>query len=105
MQLEQQPELPRDRVAELRYFVARPADLDEVFSRCYELLPNHSLWQTCYRVEIAAFFGFACGSTGEIGLMLAALGVGEVGAVVLVDGETKTAFEGADMVLEAVGAC
>lgn len=104
MQLEQKPELSRDRVAELRYFVARPADLDEVFSRSYELLPNHALWQTCYGVEIAAFFGLTRGATGEIGLMLATLGVGEVGAVVLVDGETETAFEGADMVLEATGA-
>lgn len=105
MQLEQKPELSRDWVAELRYFVARPADLDEVFSRGYELLPNHALWQTCYGVEIATFFGLTRGATSEIGLMLAALGVGEVGAVVLVDGETETAFEGADMILEAVGAC
>ena len=35
--------------------------------------------------------------------MLAALGVGEVGAIVLVDGEAETAFEGADMVFEEVG--
>ena len=35
--------------------------------------------------------------------MLAALSVGEVGAVVLVDGEAETAFEGADMVFEEVG--
>ena len=34
--------------------------------------------------------------------MLAALSVGEVGAVVLVDGEAETAFEGADMVFEEV---
>ena len=35
--------------------------------------------------------------------MLAALGVGEVGAVILVDCEAETAFEGADMVFEEVG--
>ena len=35
--------------------------------------------------------------------MLAALGVGEVGAIVLVDGEAETAFEGADVVFEEVG--
>ena len=35
--------------------------------------------------------------------MLAALGVGEVGTVVLVDGEAEPAFEGADMVFEEVG--
>ena len=35
--------------------------------------------------------------------MLLALGVGEVGAVVLVDGEAEAALEGADVVLEEVG--
>lgn len=35
--------------------------------------------------------------------MLAALRVGEVGAIVLVDGETEAALEGADVVLEEVG--
>lgn len=34
--------------------------------------------------------------------MLAALGVGEVGAIILVDGEAEPALEGADMVLEEV---
>ena len=34
--------------------------------------------------------------------MLAALRMGQVGAVVLVDGEAETAFEGADMVFEEV---
>lgn len=34
--------------------------------------------------------------------MLAALGVGEVGAIVLVDGEAESAFEGADVILEEV---
>lgn len=35
--------------------------------------------------------------------MFAALSMGEVGAVILVDGEAETAFEGADMVFEEVG--
>lgn len=34
--------------------------------------------------------------------MLAALGMGEVGAIVLVDGEAEPAFEGADVVFEEV---
>ena len=34
--------------------------------------------------------------------MLAALGVGEVGAIVLVDGKAEPAFEGADVILEEV---
>lgn len=103
--MEQQPKLSRDGIAELRYLVPGPPDLDEVFSRRDELLSDHALGETCYGVEVAAFFGFARGATGEVGLVLATLGVREVGAVVLVHGETETAFEGADMVLEAVGAC
>jgi hypothetical protein len=35
--------------------------------------------------------------------MLSALGVCEVRAIVLVDGETESAFEGSDVVLEEVG--
>ena len=35
--------------------------------------------------------------------MLAALSMGKVGAVILVDCEAETAFEGADMVFEEVG--
>ena len=35
--------------------------------------------------------------------MLAALSMSQVGAVILVDGEAETAFEGADMVFEEVG--
>lgn len=35
--------------------------------------------------------------------MLATLGVGEVGTIVLVDGETESAFEGSDVVFEEVG--
>ena len=34
--------------------------------------------------------------------MLASLRVGEVGAIVLVDGEAEAAFEGADVVFEEV---
>ena len=35
--------------------------------------------------------------------MLATLGVGEIGAIILVHRETETAFEGADVILEEVG--
>ena len=34
--------------------------------------------------------------------MLAALGVGEVGAIILVDCEAEPAFEGADVILEEI---
>lgn len=94
--------MSRDWITQFRYFVPWPPDLDKVLPRCYELLPDHALWETRYRVEVATFFGFARSAAGEVGLMLAPLGVGEVGAIVLVDGETETAFEGTDMVLEAM---
>ena len=42
-------------------------------------------------------------TTGEVGLMLFALGMGEVGAVILVDCETETALETSDVILEEVG--
>ena len=35
--------------------------------------------------------------------MLATLGVGEVGAIVLVDGQTEPTLEGSDVVFEEVG--
>lgn len=41
-------------------------------------------------------------TTGEVRLVLFALGMGQVGAVILVDGETETTLEAADMVLEEV---
>ena len=67
-----------------------------------ELLADHTLRKAGYRVEVSAFFGFAGGPTGEVGLVLAALGVGEVGAIVLVYCQAETAFEGADVVFEAI---
>lgn len=66
------------------------------------MLSDHPSGESGYGVEVPAFFCFARGASGEVGLVLAALGVREVGAVVLVDGETETAFEGADVVAEAV---
>lgn len=48
-------------------------------------------------------FLFAGSAAGKIGLVFAALGVCEVGAVVLVDGQTEAAFETAYMVFEEVG--
>lgn len=52
---------------------------------------------------VFAFALFAGGATGEVRLVLFALRVGQVGAVILVDCETETALEAADVVLEEVG--
>jgi hypothetical protein len=49
------------------------------------------------------FFLFAGCATGEVGLMFSALGMREVGAIVLVDGQTEAAFEASDVVFEEVG--
>jgi hypothetical protein len=35
--------------------------------------------------------------------MLPALGMGQIGAIILVNSETEAAFEGSDMVLEKIG--
>lgn len=43
------------------------------------------------------------GSAGEVGLVLAALCMGEVGAIVLVDCQAEATLEAADVVLEEVG--
>lgn len=51
---------------------------------------------------VFAFALFAGGAAGEVRLVLFALRVGQVGAVILVDCETETALEAADVVLEEV---
>jgi hypothetical protein len=68
------------------------------------LLSYHSLRKTRYWIQIFAFFSFARCTPREIGLVLPALRVREVRPIVLVDGETETAFEGADVVAEAAQA-
>jgi hypothetical protein len=45
---------------------------------------------------------FSRGSSSEVGLMFASLRVSEVGAIVLVDGQTESALEAADVVFEKV---
>jgi len=49
-----------------------------------------------------SFFLLPSCTPREVGLVFAALGVGQVRAIVLVDGEAKTAFEAADVIFEEV---
>ena len=80
-------------------------DLGIVAEGC-ESGTDYAVGETGLRVDVAlvvAFLLLAGSTTGEVGLMLLALGVGEVGAVVLVDGEAEAALEGAQVVLEDVG--
>jgi hypothetical protein len=51
---------------------------------------------------VFAFALFAGSAAGEVRLVLFALRVGQVGTVILVDCETETALEAADVVLEEV---
>lgn len=94
--------MPRDGVTEFGDFVAGSPDFDEVFADG-NLLPYHTNREPGHGVEVLAFFGLSCGTAGEVGLMFSALGVREVGAIVLVHGEAEAAFEGADVILEAWG--
>ena len=84
LQLEEQSQLPSNRVPKLSNFVAGATDFQVLFWRD-ELLADHALWQAGYRVEVSAFFGFTGGTTGKVGLVFTALGVGEVGTIILVD--------------------
>jgi hypothetical protein len=52
---------------------------------------------------VFAFALFAGSAAGEVRLVLFALRVGQVGTVILVDCETETALEAADVVFEEVG--
>lgn len=101
LQLEQQPLLPRDGVSDLGNLVPGPSNLDDVPPRL-----RHADGQSRGGVY-PALRGLALllllGRTPrEVRLVLLALGVREVGAVILVNRETQTALERADVVLEEV---
>jgi hypothetical protein len=68
-----------------------------------DLLADHANRKACDAVDFATAFTLLAGGTaGQICLMLAALGVSEVGAIVLMDGQAEAAFEAADVVFEEV---
>ena len=60
--------------------------------------PHHD-----YSIVLLAFSLFLCRTTGEIRLMLSTLCVCEVGAIVLVYCQAKTAFEASYVILKEVG--
>lgn len=98
LHLEKQTHLACQGIPDLGDFVTGTTDLDRL------LLDLHT---HCSGegggILIFAFALFAGSATGEVRLVLFALRVGQVGAVILVDCETETALEAADMVLEKVG--
>jgi hypothetical protein len=68
------------------------------------LRTNHTNRQASNRIYTSSsLLLLSRSTTGKIGLMLSALGVGEVGTIVLVDGQAESTFEGSDVVLEEVG--
>lgn len=88
--------LSRHRIPRLRNLITRPSNLNHIPPHLHAHIRAQHI-----RILRSSFFARGCAAS-EVGLVLAALGVGEVGAIVLVDGEAETAFEGADMVFEEV---
>lgn len=97
LQLERQTLLPRNRIPVLRDLVTRSSDLNQILFDRDRVRARVALLGFLAHLRI---FG---GAAREVRLVLAALGVGEVGAIVLVDGETQATLEGADVVFEEVG--
>ena len=89
--------LSRHRIPRLRNLVTRPSNLNHIPPHLHAHIRAQHI-----RILRSSLFLLAGCAASEVGLVLAALGVGEVGAIVLVDGEAETAFEGADMVFEEV---
>lgn len=96
LQLEQQPQLSRQRVPRLGDFVTWSTNLDHIFLHLHAHGPRHNA------ILRFPFLLFPRGAAREVGLVLAALGVREVGAVVLVDGQAESALEAAHVVLEEI---
>lgn len=98
--LEQQAELARDRVADLGDLVPGQPDLDELLgldARLRSGLLLRELLRVTGRVVRVAGR-----SPREVGLVLLALGVGEVGPFVRVQRQAQPAFETAEVVAEDV---
>jgi hypothetical protein len=103
LKLEEEAELSCEWVPGLGDLVAWTADLDDIFTHL-DLLSDHANGKASDAVDFAAAFTLLTRSTaGEVGLMLSALGVGEVRAIVLVDSQTEAAFEATDVVFKEVG--
>ena len=89
--------LPRQRILRLRNLIPRPSNLHHIPPNLHpHIHPQH------IRILSLPFFLFPSCTPREVGLVFAALGVGQVRAIILVDGEAETAFEAADVVFEEV---
>ena len=84
LKLEQKTQLACYWVAQFRDLIPRSPNLDYVLAH-RDLLPDHTHWEAGDRVEVFALFSFSGSAARQVGLVLPALGVSEVGAIVLVD--------------------
>lgn len=99
-ELEQQAVLPGERISNFGDLVAWPADLDDVLP--HRDGTHHARNSVHDAFTVGLFFGLFRSTAGEVGLVLATLGVGEVRAIVLMHSETEATLEAADVVLEEV---
>lgn len=97
LQLEHESLLPCRRIPHLRDFVPRASDLDHV------LLHLHRVESRKRALLVFAQLRLARRTSRQICLVLATLGVCEVRSIVLVHGETESALEASDVILEDVG--
>ena len=97
----QQPELAGDGVAHLGDLVARAADLDEVL--VLNLILEARGLELLLLLELGRVVRIARGATGEVGLVLLALRVGQVRAFVGVERQAEPALEPAEVVPENIG--
>ena len=97
LQLKQQTQLPRQGIPGLCDFVPRSTNLDNI------PLDLHLTQTTQILISVFTQLRFPGRTSGQVCLMLASLGMCEIGAVVLVYGQTESTFEAADVVFENVG--
>lgn len=101
MNLIEQAQLARNRVAHFGDLVTRRANLDKVLVLDLVLLALGL--GGLLLGKVGGVVGVAGGAAGEVGLVLLALGVGQVRAFVGVEGEAEAALEAAEVVTEDVG--
>jgi hypothetical protein len=101
--LENQALLSRNLIPRLRNLVSRSSNLYHV-PLDIDLRSNHANRHTSHRIKTRSslFLLLRC-AAGKICLMLPALRMSEVGAIILVNCQTQSAFKGPDVVLEEVG--
>ena len=94
--MKQKTILPRERIPNFRNFISRSTNLDDVSAWSWEVEAQQSFISL-------SFLLFTSSSSSQVSLVFTALSMGQVRAVILMDGEAEPAFEGTDMVFEEIG--